>query len=85
MKFVVEGMTCGHCVKAVTAAIQKLDGAAQVLVDLAAGTVQIDGRIAQEDAVRAIQDSGYTVTRVVESAASSGPGQPSTCCGGCSG
>ena len=68
-------MTCGHCVKAVTGAIQ--------LVDLAGHTVQIDGRISREDAVQAIQDSGYTVTGAVEAA--TGPDGSSTCCGGCSG
>ena len=68
MKLVVEGMTCGHCVKVVTGAIQQLDGDARVLVDLAGHTVQIDGRISREDAVQAIQDSGYTVTGAVEAA-----------------
>lgn len=83
MKLVVEGMTCGHCVKVVTGAIQQLDGDARVLVDLAGHTVQIDGRISREDAVQAIQDSGYTVTGAVEAA--TGPDRSSTCCGGCSG
>ena len=34
--FSVEGMTCGHCVKAVTQAIKSQDPAAEVTVDLAA-------------------------------------------------
>ena len=34
----VDGMTCGHCAKAVTGAIQALDSEARVQVDLAAGT-----------------------------------------------
>ena len=62
MKLTVEGMTCGHCVKAVTAAIRQLDDNATVQVDLAAHSVQIEGNLLQEDAVRAIQDAGYTVT-----------------------
>jgi len=43
MKLVVQGMTCGHCVKAVTAAIAAFDPDARVQVDLAAGRVDIDG------------------------------------------
>ena len=58
----VEGMTCGHCAKAVTGAIQALDSEARVQVDLAAGTVSIEGRVSEQDAVRALTDSGYTVT-----------------------
>ena len=36
----VQGMSCGHCVKAVTAAIQAKDPNAKVEVDLADGTVK---------------------------------------------
>ena len=36
-RFQVSGMTCGHCVRAVTQAIEALDPAARVNVDLAAG------------------------------------------------
>ena len=35
----VEGMSCGHCIRAVTTAITALDGAANVAVDLAAKRV----------------------------------------------
>jgi copper chaperone CopZ len=35
--FQVSGMTCGHCVHAVTSEIQELGGVTDVVVDLAAG------------------------------------------------
>jgi copper chaperone len=35
----VDGMSCGHCIRAVTNAITALDGAAKVEVDLAAKRV----------------------------------------------
>ena len=41
MKFLVENMTCGHCVKAVTQAITSADAAAQVDVDLASKSVVV--------------------------------------------
>ena len=47
----VSGMTCGHCVSAVTEEIGKLDGVTGVEVDLVAGgesrvTVTSDGAVA---------------------------------------
>lgn len=60
MTFNVAGMTCGHCVKAVTEAVRTLDPAADVQVDLASGTVRVNSDIAQADAVcEAIRDAGY--------------------------
>ncbi len=49
--FNVSGMTCSHCERAVTQAIQALDPQAQVEVDLAAGTVQVQSS-ASEQAIR---------------------------------
>ena len=39
--FTVQGMTCGHCEKAVTRAIQKLDPQAEVKIDRAANQVDV--------------------------------------------
>ncbi len=59
--FKVSGMTCGHCVRAVTEAVKGVDPAASVQVDLAAGRVAIHGGTADADRiVRAIADEGYT-------------------------
>lgn len=59
MKLTVEGMTCGHCVRAITRAIEALGG--RVHVDLEANTVDVDG-VADEAAVRrAIEDEGYRI------------------------
>jgi copper chaperone len=66
VKLIVEGMTCGHCVKAVTSAIQKLDGNARVVVDLPARSVRIDGAVTPQQATQAIQDCGYNVTGSAE-------------------
>lgn len=57
--FSVEGMTCGHCVKAVTRAVQAQDGAAEVEVDLAARQVRVQSELAQEQILVAIRDEGY--------------------------
>lgn len=62
MKLVVEGMSCGHCVKTVIGAIHKVDANAEVTVDLPAGTVNINGGVTRRQAAQAIQDCGYNVT-----------------------
>jgi copper chaperone len=59
--FKVQGMTCGHCVKAVTQAIQLLDQAAVVAVELDSGKVVVDSTLARERIAEAIQDEGYSV------------------------
>lgn len=59
MKFNVQGMTCSHCERAIAGAIAALGGTARV--DVAAGTVEVDG-VDDEARVRAvIEDEGYTV------------------------
>lgn len=59
--FNVSGMTCSHCERAVTQAIKALDAQAQVKVDLASGTVEVQ-RSASEQAIRqAISEEGYQV------------------------
>lgn len=61
----VQKMTCNHCVRSVTKAVQGLDPQAQVKVSLADGSVRITGRVDAEAAAQAIREEGYTV-RVVE-------------------
>lgn len=62
----VRGMTCGHCVSAVTEEITALAGVSHVTVDLAAGgdsPVRITSATDLDpDAVRAaVEEAGYTV------------------------
>ena len=61
----VQKMTCNHCVRSVTQAVQALDPAARVEVNLADGTVRVDGAPPAAAIVQAIEAEGYTV-RVVE-------------------
>ena len=59
--FVVEGMSCNHCAKAVTRAVQQLDAQADVQVDLAGKKVTVESNVAREDIARVIVDEGYAV------------------------
>jgi copper ion binding protein len=57
----VTGMTCQHCVNAITSEVGQVDGVSSVMVDLGAKTVTVDGG-ADDAAVRAaIDEAGYTV------------------------
>ncbi|MFI7855369.1 heavy-metal-associated domain-containing protein [Pseudomonas promysalinigenes] len=57
--FNVQGMTCGHCVKAVTQAVQALDAQAKVDVDLAGKTVNVQSSLTAEQVLAAIREEGY--------------------------
>lgn len=57
----VQKMTCNHCIRSVTAAVHTIDPQAKVEVDLASGTVRIDGNPDEEAAAKAIREAGFTV------------------------
>ncbi|KTC63090.1 copper resistance protein CopZ [Pseudomonas fluorescens ABAC62] len=59
--FSVEGMTCGHCVKAVTQAVLERDPSAEVKVDLAAKQVSVQSQLEREEIAGLIREEGYTV------------------------
>ncbi len=55
------GMTCGGCINAVTRAIQAQDPQAQVSVDLATQTVELETSLSSEVASQIITDAGFPV------------------------
>ena len=59
--FTVNGMTCGHCEKAVTRAIKQLDPQAEVQIDRAANKVQVQSTQPRELISKAITEEGYAV------------------------
>lgn len=84
MKLIVDGMTCGHCARAITHALQAVNPAIEVQVDLEACAVHVSGELSAADATAAVAGAGYAV-RTIE--APSKPDLPSAkrvgcCCGG---
>jgi copper chaperone len=63
--FTVTGMTCGHCVAAVTEEVSKLAGVSEVEVDLATGAVTVGsvGPIDPAAFAGAVDEAGYEVAR----------------------
>jgi copper chaperone CopZ len=61
--FTVAGMTCGHCVAAVTEEVSKLEHVSHVDVDLASGavTIESDGPIDPIAFAAAVDEAGYEV------------------------
>lgn len=59
--FNVQGMTCGHCEKAVTRAIKQLDPQAEVKIDRSSDKVEVQSRQPREALARAIAEEGYAV------------------------
>lgn len=59
--FQVTGLSCQHCVRAVTGAIQARDPAARVVVDLASGRVEVASTLPREAVAEAIRGEGYEV------------------------
>ncbi|WP_166221028.1 cation transporter [Pseudomonas atagonensis] len=59
--FNVQGMSCGHCVKAITNAVQARDPAASVRVDLAAKEVGVESALSAEQVIEVISEEGYVV------------------------
>jgi copper chaperone CopZ len=59
--YTVTGMTCGHCVTAVTTELSALPGVADVQVDLGTGAVTVtSAQPLADDAVRAaVDEAGY--------------------------
>ena len=57
----VEGMSCGHCAQAVTAATQAKDPTAKVVVDLAGGTVKTETVLPRHTVSMAVEEEGYAV------------------------
>ena len=59
--FTVEGMSCEHCVRAVTDEISSLPGVQRVDVDLAAGTVTVaaDRELGESEVAAAVEEAGY--------------------------
>lgn len=61
--FNVVGMTCGHCVAAVTSEVSNIDGVTKVEVDLASGavTVESDRPVDPNALAAAIDEAGYAL------------------------
>lgn len=59
--FTVEGMTCGHCDKAVTSALRTVDPLAKVIIDRDQHRVTVESHHLRKTLRQAIVQEGYAV------------------------
>lgn len=58
----ISGMSCGHCVAAVSRTLKGLDGVAESQVEIGSAAVEFDpDRITAPQIAQAIGDEGYVV------------------------
>ena len=61
--YTVTGMTCQHCVNAVSAEVGGIAGVTAVAVDLASGRVTVSGDGFSDEQIRAaVGEAGYDLT-----------------------
>lgn len=61
-RFNIEGMSCGHCVKAVRQALEAIDGVDVQNVEIGRAQVSYDPSVVNRThLVEAIEEEGYTV------------------------
>ncbi len=58
-KLTIKGMTCGHCVAAVTRALEAVPGVTAARVDLARAEAIVSGTAGTQALIRAVADEGY--------------------------
>jgi copper chaperone CopZ len=63
----VDGMSCDHCIHAVTEEISEIPGVTGVSIDLYAGeispvTIASDNEISDTDIAAAVDQAGYTIS-----------------------
>ena len=61
--YAVEGMTCDHCVAAVTMEVAKVPGVSDVMVNLEQGTVTVTGDPSEQALAEAVDEAGYALLR----------------------
>ena len=65
LRFLVPGMTCGHCVSAVEEELRKIDGVTAVAIDLDSKVVVVGGTELTFAAVHAaVNEAGYEAIEV---------------------
>ncbi len=63
-QFRVPDMHCDGCVRSLTKAIQAVDSAASVQIDLEAKLVRVDTVVDASEVAAAIEDAGFTADAV---------------------
>lgn len=64
LEFEVADMTCNHCIASITKAIQAIEPNAQVQANLETHRVTVQGNMAQDVIIAALDDAGFEASPV---------------------
>jgi copper chaperone len=66
-QFRVPGVSCDHCVRAITEEVSVLPGVQQVVVNLGDKSVQVnhEGKVSLDELIKAINEAGYDEVAVL--------------------
>jgi copper chaperone len=66
-QFRVPGVSCDHCVRAITEEVSVLPGIQQVVVNLGDKSVQVnhEGKVSLDELIKAINEAGYDEVSVL--------------------
>ena len=83
MAFSVDGMTCGHCVQAVTKALSAVPGVRVRSVAVGSAVIEASDGSAARRAITALEEAGYPATVADNDAREPGArtGSDAGCCG----
>ncbi|MEB3197446.1 MAG: heavy metal-associated domain-containing protein [Candidatus Sericytochromatia bacterium] len=62
LELTITGMSCDHCVRAVTAALSAVPGVERVTVSLTDGRAQVEGQADLPRLLAAVEEEGYVAT-----------------------
>ena len=82
MQFQVPTITCGHCARTITRALQSIDAQARIDVDIASKLVTVDGALSAEQVVAALAAHDYVATPLATPSTDEAP-SAGRCCGSC--
>ncbi|MBN8597209.1 MAG: heavy-metal-associated domain-containing protein [Planctomycetes bacterium] len=80
----IDGMTCGHCVQAVTKALSAVPGVEVTSVEMGSAVIEASDGWAAGKALAALDEAGYPA-KAVGDAAGAGSPKPAKSGGGCCG
>lgn len=58
----ITGMTCGHCVKHVTEALEGVNGVQKAEVNLESGVATVQGQARNQALIDAVVEAGYSAS-----------------------
>lgn len=59
LQLIIPAMSCGHCVKSITEAVQRLDAHASITADTASKQVSVDTSASAEAVRLALTEAGF--------------------------